>query len=187
MLYTSYMTMRNLLVAVLAVIVVSVTGATAYIAGWYSSLRSDRPAEILEAISIDIRPQALDADQIVALVNNERIKASLAPLNQSVTLSQSACAKLEHMVNGNYWAHIAPDGTEPWRFIGDAGYSYVNAGENLAYGQISEEATIDGWMNSQSHKDNVLGGFIDIGTCTRSVKFQGGYFNLTVQHYATPR
>jgi hypothetical protein len=40
--------------------------------------------------------------------------------------------------------------------VQDADYSYQKAGENLAYGFNSSSETIVGWMNSPSHRQNML-------------------------------
>jgi hypothetical protein len=60
------------------------------------------------------------------------------------------------MIKRDYWAHIAPDGKTPWAFINESGYKYRSAGENLAYGFDSSEQTVAGWMNSPSHRENML-------------------------------
>jgi spermidine/putrescine transport system substrate-binding protein len=41
--------------------------------------------------------------------------------------------------------------------LDDAGISYKAAGENLAKGQPSAQSAMNGWMNSSSHRDNILG------------------------------
>lgn len=90
--------------------------------------------------------------------NNERALADNAALNQA------AQAKANDMVQKNYWSHNSPDGVTPWSFITKAGYNYQAAGENLAYGFTSSEAVINGWMQSQEHRANILNAnYIDVG------------------------
>ena len=60
------------------------------------------------------------------------------------------------MVDRDYWAHVAPDGTQPWSFFARFGYKYRYAGENLARDFSSAGAVVDAWMNSPTHRDNIL-------------------------------
>ena len=134
---------------------------------------------------IVIGPRRLNADTIESIINDERQKLSLPPLAHSETLRASACAKLDHMVEYDYWAHTAPDGTEPWHFFTVVGYAYTKAGENLAYGQMSESEVVANWMNSPTHRDNIVGNFVESGVCTRLEKFQGSTQTITVHHFGT--
>ena len=61
------------------------------------------------------------------------------------------------MFSKNYWAHFAPDGsTSPWDFIHQSGYNYIFAGENLAKGFTDANSVVAAWMNSPSHRENIL-------------------------------
>jgi uncharacterized protein YkwD len=127
----------------------------------------------------------LNADLIEQLINNERAELGLPALIHSEALRASACAKLDHMVTYNYWSHDAPDGTEPWHFFDVVGYSYSKAGENLAYGQQSESEVITDWMESPTHRDNIVAEFTESGLCTRLEKYQGWTQTITVHHFGT--
>lgn len=88
--------------------------------------------------------------------NAQRANNGAPTLQLNSQLNQAAQAKAEDMVARNYWSHTSPDGKEPWWFIANAGYKYTTAGENLAYGFVSSNATITGWMNSSGHRANLL-------------------------------
>lgn len=88
--------------------------------------------------------------------NKERIKNGLEPLKYNVTLDSAAQSKADDMKARNYWSHNTPEGKEPWVFFDQAGYKYYKAAENLAYGFDSSDATVVGWMNSPSHRANLL-------------------------------
>jgi hypothetical protein len=91
------------------------------------------------------------------------------------------------MIARNYWSHNTPDGTEPWWFFTQAGYSYTNAGENLAYGFSDSASTVDAWMNSAGHRANILGSYTEVGFGVASgANYQGGENTVVVAHYATP-
>jgi uncharacterized protein YkwD len=133
-------------------------------------------------------PDTLDQDKLERLVNLERIDAGLDPLAHSETLRQSACAKLDHMVANNYWAHDAPDGTQPWYFFHQVGYEYNQAGENLAYNNYSNAHMVYSWMQSPAHRVNIMGDYAESGLCTKEVvSFQGKKTNVTVHHFANPK
>lgn len=60
------------------------------------------------------------------------------------------------MFTQNYWAHVAPDGTQPWSFISAVGYAYQSAGENLGRDFYTEESLVQAWLDSPTHKANLL-------------------------------
>ncbi|MEA1854806.1 CAP domain-containing protein [Cytobacillus sp. FSL W7-1323] len=44
------------------------------------------------------------------------------------------------------------------------GVTYLTAGENIAKGYTSPKAVVQGWMNSEGHRANILNGnFTEIG------------------------
>ncbi len=98
----------------------------------------------------------ISPDEVVRLTNERRVAAGLAPLTANATLSAAAQAKGADMLNKGYWAHVAPDGTQPWSFFINFGYQYRYAGENLARDFSSPGAAVDAWMASPSHRENLL-------------------------------
>ncbi len=98
----------------------------------------------------------ISPDEVVKLTNERRVAAGLAPLTANPTLSAAAQAKGADMLNKGYWAHVAPDGTQPWSFFINFGYQYRYAGENLARDFSSPGAAVDAWMASPSHRENLL-------------------------------
>ena len=99
---------------------------------------------------------SIPAEEVVMLTNQKRAEAGLAALTYDDTLTQAARKKGEDMLERDYWAHVAPDGTEPWKFFIDVGYNYRYAGENLARDFTNPTSTVDAWMASPTHKDNML-------------------------------
>lgn len=88
--------------------------------------------------------------------NKERTSKGLKALAHNENLDKAAQAKAEDMAARNYWSHNTPDGKEPWIFIEQVAYKYRKAAENLAYGFDSSDSAVSGWMNSPSHRENVL-------------------------------
>lgn len=119
--------------------------------------------------------------------NNERSTNGLTPLRINNTLSSAAQAKAEHMIANNYWAHDAPDGTTPWDFIAQTGYAYLTAGENLAYGFNTSAGAVTGWMNSPSHRANILlPDFEEVGFGIANGVYQGDENTVIVAIYGDP-
>lgn len=117
--------------------------------------------------------------------NNARAANGLGPLVLNAQLNNSAQMKAQDMADKDYWAHVAPDGTQPWYFFDQAGYEYIRAGENLAYGFNTSQGAVDGWMNSPSHRDNMLGNYNDVGFGFVNVaNYQSnGQQTIVVAHY----
>lgn len=98
----------------------------------------------------------ISPDEVIRLTNQKRVEAGLTPLIYNQTLASAAYTKGRDMVDRDYWAHVAPDGTQPWKFFSDFGYRYRYAGENLARDFSSASSAVDAWMNSPTHRDNIL-------------------------------
>ncbi len=122
-------------------------------------------------------------EAIISLTNQERTSRGLTPLVENNQLDQSATMKNQHMFANDYWAHYAPDGTSPWYFFKQVGYKYSWAGENLARDFSTSEGVVNGWMNSPSHRDNMLNpNFIDIGIGIGDGTLLGTPTTLVVEH-----
>lgn len=130
----------------------------------------------------------VNAGDLAAGTNAARAQNGLAGLAVSPKLSTSAQLKANDMIAKDYWAHVAPDGTQPWYWFTQAGYDYTNAGENLAYGFSTSDAVITGWMNSAGHRANILGSYQDMGFgIANGENYQGAQNTVVVAHYGTPR
>lgn len=120
--------------------------------------------------------------------NKSRLTVDLNPLAVSQTLTESAQMKANDMALRGYFAHIGPDGTTPWSWFKKAGYAYEYAGENLAVNFFDSKDLADAWMNSPSHRANVLHTqFTEIGIAIASGNFQGKHAVFVVEHFGKPR
>ncbi len=134
-------------------------------------------------------PRALGAvtfsqEEIVRLTNEKRGQAGLPNLVENKMLSQAATAKASDMFANNYWAHYSPGGKTPWSFITASGYKYIYAGENLARDFDNPKSVVDAWMNSSSHRSNLLDkNFKDIGVAVSYGKLDGKEGILVVQMF----
>src|SRR5574344_2159689 len=60
------------------------------------------------------------------------------------------------MFADNYWAHNSPQGKTPWTFFDAVGYKYSTAGENLDKEFYNTDSLVSAWMNSPTHKANIV-------------------------------
>ena len=126
----------------------------------------------------------IPADKVVELTNKVRLERGLPSLQLNSQLSQAALAKAADMFAKDYWAHVAPDGTEPWKFITDSGYVYVFAGENLARDFANPEAVVEAWMASPTHRDNLLSSrYQEMGVAVVDGQLAGLETTLVVQMF----
>lgn len=128
----------------------------------------------------------ISVEDLVRLTNEKRIEAGLKPLVLNPELSLAAQAKASYMFEKDFWAHVAPDGTTPWYFIKNAGYEYQYAGENLARGFNTAEDVTKAWMESPTHRENLLSpNYTDIGFAVSEGTLTGSETVLVVQEFGS--
>lgn len=124
---------------------------------------------------------------LIDLANADRGTAGLPQLRYNPVLEKAAQAKANDMAARGYFSHTTPDGAAPWRFFQQAGYLYLRAGENLAVNFSDSKDVETAWMNSPTHRANILQqGFTEIGIATASGEFQGHPAVFVVQFFAAP-
>jgi hypothetical protein len=124
---------------------------------------------------------------VIDLTNEERADNAAKPLHRNSTLDTAARMKAQHMANNEYFAHYAPDGTTPWHWFDEAGYVYAHAGENLAIHFTDSSEVVEAWMDSPTHRKNIVDAkFTEIGVGTAKGKYEGYETVYVVQLFGTP-
>lgn len=95
-------------------------------------------------------------EEVVDLTNEEREENGLEPLEADEELSDVARDKSDDMQSNGYFAHESPTYGSPFDMMDEYDIEYGTAGENIAHGQQSPEEVVDGWMNSEGHRENIL-------------------------------
>jgi uncharacterized protein YkwD len=95
------------------------------------------------------------ASQVVDLVNQARADAGCAPLSVNSHLTDAAQEHSDDMSARNYFSHDTPEGVSFDQRIKADGYSQPGA-ENIAEGSTSAQQTMQLWMNSSGHRQNIL-------------------------------
>src|SRR3989344_1732710 len=125
-------------------------------------------------------------EKVIELTNIERGKLGLSPLSENPSLDSAAISKAYNMFEEGYWAHFAPSGKTPWDFILGSGYKFSLAGENLAKNFSSPEDVVTAWMNSPSHKENIMNSkYKDIGIAIEDGVINGQKTTIVVQMFGT--
>lgn len=130
---------------------------------------------------------AITVAGLLGETNSARASAGEPDLQLDEKLTQAAYLKAQDMFNRQYWAHDAPDGTQPWKWLGDVGYNYAEAGENLAKGFRSDNAAVTAWLHSPEHRSNVLKqSYTQVGFASMDGTLNGKPTNVVVALYGTP-
>lgn len=95
--------------------------------------------------------------RVLDLVNQQRQQRGLSRLTLSQELDTAADRYSADMANQDFFSHTGKDGSSPRTRIEKAGYTgWTTWGENIAAGQTTPEAVVNGWMNSSGHRANIL-------------------------------
>lgn len=94
--------------------------------------------------------------EVLRLVNRERAKERIAPLTLDVKLSEVARLKSQDMKDQKYFDHISPTYGSPAAMMTQFDISYTAVGENIAQGYSTPQAVVEGWMNSEGHRRNIM-------------------------------
>lgn len=88
-------------------------------------------------------------EEVVRLVNEERAKYGLQPLEISEKLMETARDKSEDMANNNYFSHTDPSGYNMARDL--------NVGENITANALDPVGAMMNWLSStKGHRENLL-------------------------------
>lgn len=145
-------------------------------------VEEETPAEDTGSESADT--VAAYEQEVFDLVNQIREENGLEPFVYNETLAETARAHSQDMIDRNFFDHTNPDGKSPFDRMRDNGLSYSMAAENIAVGYPSPEAVVEGWMNSEGHRANILGGCEELGV---GLALGGSYGYYWTQCFATVR
>jgi len=94
--------------------------------------------------------------EVLDISNAERAKKGCAALKLDPTLNSVAQDHSRDMVQLGFFAHTNPDGQNAADRFDEAGYPWSAWGENIAFGYSTGVGVMKGWMNSSSHRGNIL-------------------------------
>ena len=134
--------------------------------------------------------------RVLALVNQARREARVcgsqsfaaaAPLVWSDKLERTGQLHAADMAAHSYFSHDGRDGSKPADRATRAGYVWRAVGENIAAGQTTAEAAVQGWIDSPPHCANLMGPqFTEMGVAY-AVNLQSTMGIYWAQLFGTPR
>lgn len=129
----------------------------------------------------------ISAGEVISLLNAERQKKNLSILVENEDLDRAAKMKAEDMIKNDYFAHNSPQGRSPWYWFEKSGYDYKFAGENLAVNYSNAKEQHEAWMDSPTHRANILNAnYREVGVAVLEGKIDGEKSTLTVQLFGAP-
>jgi uncharacterized protein YkwD len=97
-----------------------------------------------------------DVEILLSSMNEARMAENLPPLRLDRSLSRIAYAHAVDMARRRYYAHVTPEGVDPFARMAASHIRFGYAGENLAVDENAENVFNDFW-NSREHRSNMLG------------------------------
>lgn len=133
-------------------------------------------------------PLSFGADEVIELVNKERVSEEMDALKRNAELDGIAAKKVDDMFEKNYFAHISPEKKTPWDFFKEGQYRYTAAGENLAIDFLTPGDANKAFMESPTHKANILNKlYKEVGAAVVEGTFDGRPTIIIAQYFGTPR
>ena len=88
-------------------------------------------------------------------INELRVKNNLPEFKIDDNVENVARLKAQDLAENNYFSHTSAKYGTPFEMLSSSGVNYKTASENIA-GNSSIDGAINSWMNSDSHKNNIL-------------------------------
>ncbi len=129
---------------------------------------------------------SITSEKIIELTNKERVKNGFTPLTANQLLTKAAYEKGKEIIKNQTFNHTI-NGQKFSVWIKNVGYKYIYAGENLAIDFSTSEGVVRAWLNSPTHKENLLNpNFQEIGVAIIKDRFNDHNTILVVQIFGSP-
>jgi uncharacterized protein YkwD len=126
------------------------------------------------------------AQTLIDLTNAYRQGLDLPQLIVNSRLTQAAVNKAKNILAEQYFSHTSPEGKKFSDWIKEVNYAYFYVGENLAIDFSSPQDTFSAWLNSPTHKANIVRPeFQEIGVADLTGKFNGRETSVVVQIFGS--
>jgi len=102
---------------------------------------------------------------VISLVNDARSRArrcgdrlmtAALPVRANAKLRSAAAAHASDMARLSFFSHTGSDGSQVAERARRSGYAWRTVGENIAAGQMTADAAMQGWLKSPSHCANLM-------------------------------
>jgi uncharacterized protein YkwD len=122
---------------------------------------------------------ATATEQLIEAHNRLRKAEKLSTLSPSKKLQAAAEAQARDMAARSKMTHEGTDGSTISDRVRAQEYDYRRIAENIAYGEFTIDQVMEGWMDSEVHRKNILGSFSQIGAAVAIDKDQVPYWCVT--------
>lgn len=95
-------------------------------------------------------------EQIFDLTNVYRNRFNVMPVVKDENVQEVAYDHSKDMQKNNYFSHYSEDGSGLKERLEKKNIYYLTAGENIAAQHIDGPAAIEGWLNSEGHREALL-------------------------------
>ncbi len=128
----------------------------------------------------------VETNNILNLINNERVTKDLNSLKINDTLSLAAENKANDIFSSQLFQHnLNNKKFSTW--VKELNYEYFYLGENLAIDFVTSEKLFSAWKNSESHYKNIINPYYkEVGISISSGLFENSQSNLVVAIFAAP-
>ncbi len=123
----------------------------------------DSPAIEEEAEEKPNSPADPVVERLLELHNQRRSEQKLPPLSIAEKLNEAARIQAQYMVESGNLTHQGPNGSNAADRVRRLKYPFQNIGENVAFGQETAENAMQSWMESNEHRENILGHYEEMG------------------------
>jgi len=146
------------------------------------------PLKFTPIASSILGAQTIEGADIIKYVNSERRKKGAPPLALNPTLTQAAQLRAEVILKHQNFSHQDPfEGIELATVLPKLGYAFSYATENIGMGGVSAQDFVGGFMNSTSHRENLLNPqLVESGAAVVTGPYKQYYVNIAVQLFAVP-
>ncbi len=131
---------------------------------------------------------AILPNAVVLITNQKREEVGARILVPNTLLQKAAELKAEDMAKKGYFSHTTPEGRNSWYWLEQVGYDYVYAGENLAVNFSDSSDLTEAWMNSPTHRENIVKpNFTEIGIGMATGTYKGRETVFVAQFFGSQR
>lgn len=142
-------------------------------------------AQIFNPSQTEVKP--IDANEILYIVNQERVQYNLDVLTQNEDLQNAAQAKADYLMTEQFFSHTGKNGEPFSTWVKQTNYAYLRIGENLAIFFANNEEVVQAWLNSETHRKNILNPYYsETGLAISHGLYQNKPTYIVVQIFGQP-
>lgn len=120
------------------------------------------------------------------LINSIRVRFKKPILSKDSEMAEIAREHSQDMINRSFTDHYNPDGQGPGDRVKAAGFEFQKCGENISRNYLpSIVSAHESLMNSEKHRENILGDTKNVGIGIRMGVYKGNFSMFQTQLFIT--